>query len=174
MNTFTDITKKLTDINESDRVFKTNTGEYIKVRAVQVDLEAQAQPEDRASMLVLEISASLTDKQGKALSDSEGFMLVPAQRHSFNIAGIDDSDITIEDIVENLIQDACRLALKYKKVKNAKKSFKRKESDSKSVVIQLNRKNRRVIKKANSKGIDTLDTEETEVLLNVLGRLGKA
>lgn len=115
---FKDITSMLTDINESDSVFSYKNGEhYIKVRVLEHDVPDDAGVEQQNNTLILGISGSLCDGNGKALADEAlpaGYKIALEERHNIHLGMIDDLDELVKSLIKECLLQTVKFDLKLK------------------------------------------------------------
>lgn len=99
-----DITSKLRDINETDRVFKCDGPLYVKVRVVR-----QAAPPDTPEFgtAVVTVSGSQTDAKGRALSLGDGYRITPAE----NRVVMSDETVDVQSWLDGLRQECVEKVL---------------------------------------------------------------
>lgn len=79
----------LPDINPEDTVYRAQSGQLIKVRVLEVDIDPIAEPDLARNSIVLQVSASICDERGKALPDDRlGHLIAWAGRHTGHLQGL--------------------------------------------------------------------------------------
>jgi len=112
------------DVNESDTVYKSESGEYVKVRVLRRKTDPQADPEQHRNMLILKISASICDEQGKALPDPDlGWQIAPAHTATINVQAVVEAGKDLIEEVEQMKLEQARAALGFKSVLDQSKLF---------------------------------------------------
>ncbi len=120
--TFTEVTGL--DINDSDKVYKTEDGTRVKIRVLRRNPDPQADPEQHRNMMILKISASICDEYGKALPDPDlGWKIAPAQTYTINLQGLIDAGKDLMQEVEKYRLEQAEQAISFKQVLDQSKLF---------------------------------------------------
>lgn len=99
-----DITSKLRDINDTDRVFKCKGPVYVKVRVVR-QTAPPGSPEFGTAVVTL--SGSQTDARGRALSLGDGYRIIPAE----NRVVMSDETVDVQTWLDGLRQECVEKVL---------------------------------------------------------------
>ncbi|NQD37482.1 hypothetical protein HPT27_10625 [Permianibacter sp. IMCC34836] len=126
----------LPDVNPSDTVY-TDGQNFVKVRVLEVPIDAASDPQAARNCIVLEISASVCGADGKALPDDAlGYLIAPASRHTNQLQGMVEKSIAsqgtdapksppelIEEWVEELMLSHAKQALLWLAANQVKARF---------------------------------------------------
>ena len=124
----------LPDINPEDVVYRAESGQLIKVRVLEVDIDPIAEPDLARNSIVLQVSASLCDERGKALPDDRlGHLIAWAGRHTGHLQGLAekaraenrDASVVFDEWVESLRLQHAKEAESFLLLQSMRKSFKR-------------------------------------------------